>query len=116
MEKWLPKADIIVNVSTKGFGQMEKFSALWGTGKNNLSKSAELMREIPKGVVFIDIIFAPEETVMLRQARETGHRTQNGLGMLIHQAAFAFERIFSAEVKEKGISRKQIVSVMKQAL
>jgi shikimate dehydrogenase len=38
----------------------------------------------------IDLIYNPPETPFLRRAAERGARTQNGLGMLLHQAALAF--------------------------
>jgi shikimate dehydrogenase len=39
-----------------------------------------------------DLVFFPRETLFLRQAREQGCRTMNGLGMLLHQAVLSFER------------------------
>lgn len=39
-----------------------------------------------------DLVFFPRETPFLRQAREQGCRTMNGLGMLLHQAVLSFER------------------------
>lgn len=39
----------------------------------------------------VDIIYFPSETEFLRQAREKGCRTFNGDGMVVHQAAMAFE-------------------------
>jgi shikimate dehydrogenase len=41
----------------------------------------------------IDIIYQPRETALLRSARERGCRTTNGLGMVVAQAALAFEII-----------------------
>jgi shikimate dehydrogenase len=38
-----------------------------------------------------DMIYRPAETPLLRQAREAGCRTANGLGMLLYQGAAAFE-------------------------
>ena len=38
-----------------------------------------------------DLIYSPAETQLLAQARQRGHRTMNGLGMLIHQAILALE-------------------------
>ena len=38
-----------------------------------------------------DMIYRPAETRLLRAAREAGCRTANGLGMLLHQGAAAFE-------------------------
>lgn len=38
-----------------------------------------------------DMIYRPAETTLLRAARAAGCRTANGLGMLLHQGARAFE-------------------------
>lgn len=38
-----------------------------------------------------DIIYHPAETKLLKEAKKTGAKTMNGLGMLIHQGAVAFE-------------------------
>ncbi len=40
--------------------------------------------------LFVDAVYSPDETVLLRQARLRGHRTLNGKGMLIMQAAAGF--------------------------
>jgi len=45
----------------------------------------------PQAVV-VDLIYNPEETALLREARARGLRAVNGLGMLLHQGALAFER------------------------
>ena len=39
-----------------------------------------------------DLIYSPAETELLRVARERGCRTMNGVKMLVHQGAAAFER------------------------
>ena len=51
---------------------------------------------IPMGLIaprhwVADIVYFPLETELLRQAREKGCRTLDGSGMVIHQAARAFE-------------------------
>lgn len=38
-----------------------------------------------------DLIYTPEETALIKAAREKGARAVNGLGMLVHQAAEAFK-------------------------
>lgn len=43
------------------------------------------------GMLVMDIVYAPLHTCFLRQARNTGCMTINGLSMLVHQAAFQFE-------------------------
>ena len=47
----------------------------------------------PDTIVF-DMVYAPLETPLLRQARELGMRTIDGLEMLVAQAAAAFELFF----------------------
>lgn len=46
------------------------------------------------GALVTDIVYAPLETDLLRAAKMAGHETVDGLGMLIHQARFAFEAWF----------------------
>ena len=50
----------------------------------------------PKGIapesVAVDLIYNPRETAFLRAARQDGARVLGGLGMLVFQAAAAFER------------------------
>jgi shikimate dehydrogenase len=45
-----------------------------------------------RGSVAIELAYNPPETAFMVTARESGARAENGLGMLVHQAALAFER------------------------
>ncbi len=45
----------------------------------------------PAGSFVYDLIYNPRETRFMRQAKATGCRTVNGLGMLVQQGARAFE-------------------------
>jgi len=47
---------------------------------------------LPPGVFLYDLIYNPPETALLKAAHVAGLRGANGLGMLIEQAALAFER------------------------
>ena len=38
-----------------------------------------------------DLIYAPRETRLLKEAKKVGAKGYNGLGMLIYQGAIAFE-------------------------
>jgi shikimate dehydrogenase len=44
------------------------------------------------GSVAIELAYNPPETGFMVAARQAGARAENGLGMLLHQAALAFER------------------------
>ena len=48
----------------------------------------------PPGAIAYDIVTDPLETSFLEAARGAGHRTVDGLSMLVGQAALAFERFF----------------------
>ncbi len=62
---------------------------------------------------FYDLVYNPPETAFLRQARERGCKAWNGFGMLIQQAALAFEcwtarqLLVTPEVQAKIFSRIQ---------
>lgn len=49
------------------------------------------MGRLPAHATVTDLVYAPLETTVLRAARERALRTVDGLGMLIHQGAIAFE-------------------------
>ncbi|HBY95477.1 MAG TPA: shikimate dehydrogenase, partial [Chloroflexi bacterium] len=44
-----------------------------------------------RGITVNDLVYAPRETALLCRARAAGARTVDGLGMLVHQGAAAFE-------------------------
>ncbi|PWH16604.1 MAG: shikimate dehydrogenase [Anaerolineae bacterium] len=46
---------------------------------------------LPKGVAVYDLVYNPPETRFVREARAAGSPATSGLGMLIEQAALAFE-------------------------
>jgi shikimate dehydrogenase len=47
---------------------------------------------LPRTAAVVDLVYRPLETTVLRAAKESGLRTLDGLGMLLHQGAIAFER------------------------
>jgi shikimate dehydrogenase len=62
--------------------------------------------------VAIELAYNPPETGFMVAARETGARAENGLGMLLHQAALAFERwtgqvppmdVYEAVLRERAV-------------
>lgn len=64
----------------------------------------------PEKTLFVDLIYNPRETRFLRLARESGHRTLNGLGMLVYQGAEAF-RLWTG----RKAPVKMMLQVMRQA-
>ena len=49
---------------------------------------------MPRRAVVHDIVYVPLETPLLQQAKARGHRTVDGLGMLLHQAVPGFAHWF----------------------
>lgn len=77
-------ADIVVNATSVGMG------APHGSRRaEHLPVPVELLNDHH---IVADIVYQPLETPLLAVSRERGLRTSGGVGMLIHQAAAAFER------------------------
>lgn len=77
VETLLKDVDIIVNTTSVGMKPDDP----------NLFDYSK----IPEGITVVDIIYNPPETPLLKAARKKGCKTVNGLGMLVHQGAVAFE-------------------------
>lgn len=66
------------------------------------------------GAVIMDMVYKPLETRFLRQARERGHRTVDGLEMLIRQAAPSFEAFFGQAPPAKVDVRRLCLEALQQ--
>jgi shikimate dehydrogenase len=47
---------------------------------------------LPRNAAVYDLVYNPRETRLVKQARAAGLPATTGLGMLVEQAALAFER------------------------
>ena len=54
---------------------------------------------LPKSAVVYDVVYNPLETELLKDAKARGHKTINGLDMLMHQAVPSFEAFFGVRPK-----------------
>ena len=79
----LSEADVLVNCTSTGM-----------TGKPPLVID---LAPLKKTAVVYDIVYVPLETDLLAQARKRGHRCVDGLGMLLHQAGYGFQKWFGAK-------------------
>jgi shikimate dehydrogenase len=50
------------------------------------------LQNLKEGALVSDIIYTPLETRFLRNAKERGAMTQNGVPMFVYQGALAFEK------------------------
>jgi shikimate dehydrogenase len=86
----------------------------------NNRASWDLSLTIPAGTGFCDLVYFPAETVFLRHGRLTGHRTLNGQGMIIAQAADSLFRkvgreLFQALGLYKDETYRRLLEVMHEA-
>ncbi len=78
----LPAADLLVNSTSLGMA-----------GQPELDLD---LAPLPARAIVYDIVYAPQETGLLKAARERGLQHLDGLEMLIGQAALAFDIFFDA--------------------
>ncbi len=90
------KIDLVVNTTSCGMRQADKVLL-------------DLRRLSGKAHVY-DLIYAPSETPLLKQARQLGLVHANGLGMLAAQAALSFE----LWTGEKNAVRESMLEVLKK--
>ncbi|MEM1371059.1 MAG: shikimate dehydrogenase [Pseudomonadota bacterium] len=89
-------ADVIVNTTTVGMDSAGPGGASADASPNALpSNLIDLTRrENPNRAIVCDIVYVPLLTPLLKHAKENGHKTVDGLGMLLHQAVPGFEKWF----------------------
>lgn len=67
---------------------------------------------LPPEAVVHDIVYTPLETGLLGKAKARGLKTVDGLGMLLHQAAPAFEAFFGTRPEVDQALRAHLLEVM----
>jgi shikimate dehydrogenase len=72
----LSRADLLINATPVGMDR-----------EGETLVTSDLMH---RGLFVMDLVYHPPETALMREARKAGARTENGLGMLLHQAALSF--------------------------
>jgi len=93
----LQKADVIINATPLGLKPQDP----------RVVPEAWVPSGKAKKIFFMDLIYNPAMTPFLKDAKKQGHRTLNGLGMLLYQGARALEH---------WTGRKAPVGVMRQSL
>jgi shikimate dehydrogenase len=67
---------------------------------------------LPKDAAVCDIVYSPLETKLLKDAGARGHKTIDGLGMLMHQAVPSFEAFFGVRPQVTPALRAALVQVL----
>lgn len=82
-------------------------TSLGMTGKSDFRVPLDDLN--PRALV-TDIVYAPLETSLLREAARMGCTTVDGLGMLLHQAAPGFERWFGTRPEVDAATRDAVLT------
>jgi shikimate dehydrogenase len=71
---------------------VQSTSATLASAPDPAAFAAQLPMELlPSRASVVDLVYKPRETAVLARAKSLGLRTVDGLGMLLHQGALAFE-------------------------
>jgi shikimate dehydrogenase len=85
LPKFFAKTQLLINTTSAGIGDAEKLDIPW--------------TDLNPNAVVADITYVPLVTPFLQDAKTRGHRIVTGLGMLLHQAVFGFEKWFGVTPK-----------------
>lgn len=72
------------------------------------------VEQLPDHATVFDLVYVPSETPLLAAARTRGLRAANGSGMLIAQAAIAFER-WTGVADMSGVMREAVTPLLADA-
>jgi len=91
-------ASLVVNCTSAGMG-------------TNAPPAIDLA-VLSKSAAVCDIVYNPLETQLLKDAAARGHKTIDGLGMLMHQAVPSFEAFFGVRPQVTPALRAALVQVL----
>ncbi len=84
--------DVLIQATTVGLGDAQaRVNVLWD--------------QAAAGLIVADVIASPPQTALLREARQRGHTTLDGLGMIVNQAAIGL-KLWSGLAADKGLLRE----------
>ena len=93
----------------RGAGLLVNTTSLGMNGEPELEID---LSPLPPRAVVADIVYVPLETPLLAAARERGHLTVDGLGMLLHQGRPGFEAWFGSPVQVTRELRAAILTTL----
>ncbi len=79
LREQISESVLLCNATNVGMGALE--------GQKLIPDAGYLRKDL----IVSDVIYSPEETALLRMAKESGCRTMNGIGMMLYQGAAAFK-------------------------
>lgn len=92
-----PTTDLLINTSSVGL-----------KGKDSLNLPLTFL---PKKAIVSDIVYRPRKTDLLKSAEKLKLKTHEGLGMLLHQGALAFQ-LWTQKAPPLSIMKKALLKVL----
>lgn len=119
----LPEQDVVISTIDDPASPLDLYSTLGlmasvvsgGAIAENMRESAELFRRAKATLIVSDIRIRRQETAMLRQARELGFRTLDGIPMVINQGIEAFWWLYADTLGPQGQTKEKVAAIMRQA-
>jgi len=99
---WADRADMLAGCDT-----LVQATSLGMAGQPPLDLALDAL---PRDALVTDLVYSPLETPLLAAARLRGHPVVDGLGMLLHQAAPAFERWFGIRPQVDDDLRRAVLA------
>ena len=94
LKKAIAESDILINATRAGMSPLEDV----------LPVPVEFLH---RDLVVADVVYNPEETLLLKKAKEAGCRAAvGGIGMLLWQGAAAFELFTGKEMPTQEVMEK----------
>lgn len=100
MQAACAQADILINATPLGMD-----------GHGTQFESLAFLHKLPPHALVVDLVYAPQNTALLSQAKRLGKQTMGGMDMLIYQAILAQERFL-----QKPLPREKLYAAATQAL
>lgn len=93
----------------EGAGLLVNTTSLGMAGEPELAID---LAALPLAAIVVDIVYVPLDTALLAAARRRGHRTVDGLGMLLHQGRPGFKAWYGAPARVTRELRAAILTTL----
>jgi shikimate dehydrogenase len=110
LEPFSPLAQVPVRIAN---GTSPEELRRWATAalgdiQINTLRSYEMVIQVPASVRFFDVVHTPLETLLLRQARLSGHPTLNGKAMNVCQGVAGFFLVMRRHISRAGMAEADL--------
>ncbi len=110
-----PPCQISIHPWDQREGALQDAGLLVNTTSLGMTGEPELtidLSRLPLAAAVVDIVYVPLETGLLAAARRRGHRSVDGLGMLLHQGRPGFEAWFGTPVRVTRELRDAVLTTL----